>query len=438
MSATEPRTVRRNWAGNVAYGAGELVSPASVDEVRALVAGRARVRAVGTGHSFNDLPDSPGVQVSLAGLPPVVEVDSAARTARVAAGLRYAAVARRLDERGFALPNLGSLPHISVAGACATGTHGSGVGNGCLSTAVSGLEIVTAGGDLVSLDRDRDGDRFAGSVVGLGALGVVTALTLDLVPSFDVRTRVYEGLDLDVLADHFVELVSAAYSVCLFTDWRAPRLTQVWVMQRTTDPEPAVLSAPWFDAVPADGPRHPVAGMSAAACTEQQGVPGRWHERLPHFRPEFTPSSGAELQSEYLVPAEEAVPALRALAAVRDRIHPVLQICEVRTVAADRLWMSPAYGQDSVSVHFTWSPDPRDVMPVVTLVEEVLAPHRARPHWAKVFTTPPETVRSLYPRFADFCRLVEQQDPAGTFANAYADRYLRAEPVAPSGKELSA
>jgi len=355
----------------------------------------------------------------------MIEVDSTAGTARVAAGLRYAEVARRVDELGFALPNLASLPHVSVGGACATGTHGSGVGNGCLSTAVSGLEIVTADGELMTVDRDRDRDRFPGFVVGLGALGVVVSLTFDLVASFDVRTRVYETLHLDVLDDHFAELVSTAYSVCLFTDWRTPRLTQVWVMERTTDREPAALTAPWFTATPADGPRHPVIGMSAISCTQQQGVPGRWYERLPHFRPEHTPSSGAELQSEYLLPAGEAVRALRAVNAVRDRIHPVLQVCEIRTVAADELWMSPAFGQDSVSIHFTWIADPRAVLPVVSLVEETLAPSGARPHWAKVFTTPPEALRPLYPRFADFCRLVEEQDPAGKFANAYTDRYLR-------------
>ena len=422
MSSTRQRAARRNWAGNVAFGASELARPTSVAEVQAEVSRHRRARAVGTAHCFNDLPDSPGVQISLAELPPVVEVDSTARTALVAGGLRYAEVARRIDRQGLALPNLGSLPHVTVAGACATGTHGSGVANQSLPAAVSGMQMVTADGELVSIDRDG----LDGAVVGLGSLGVVVALTLDLVPSFEVCTRVYEMLDLDVLADHFAELVSAAYSVCLFTDWRAPRLTQVWTMQRTADPRPAAVAAPWFDARPADGPRHPVAGMSAANCTQQQGVPGRWYERLPHFRPEFTPSSGRELQSEYLLPAADAVPALLALDGVRDRIHPVLQICEVRTIAADRLWLSPAYGRDSVSIHFTWIDDAAAVLPVVTLVEETLAPFGARPHWGKVFTLPPPVLQSLYPHFADFCWLVEKHDPDGKFANAYTDRYLRA------------
>jgi xylitol oxidase len=425
MSWTRQRAARRNWAGNVAFGATELVRPTSVAELQAVVRRQPRARAVGAAHCFNDLPDSPGVQISLAELPPVVEVDSTARTALVAGGQRYAEVARRIDRHGFALQNLGSLPHVTVAGACATGTHGSGVANQSLSAAVSGMEMVTADGELLSIDRTTDRDGLEGGVVALGSLGVVVALTLDLVPSFDVCTRVYEMLDLDVLADHFAELVSAAYSVCLVTDWRAPRLTQVWMMQLSTEPEPAAVAAPWFDATPADGPRHPVAGMSAANCVQQQGVPGRWYERLPHFRPEFTPSSGRELQSEYLLPSADAVPALLALDGVRDRIHPVLQICEVRTVAADRLWLSPAYGRDSVSIHFTWIEDPAAVLPVVTLVEETLAPYSARPHWGKVFTTPAQAVPPLYPRFADFCQLVDKYDPDGKFANAYTDRYLR-------------
>ncbi|MDH2426550.1 FAD-binding protein [Sphaerisporangium sp. TRM90804] len=416
-------TAPRNWAGNIAFGCARMETPSSVAELQRLVARERRVRAIGTRHSFNDLADTPGVLVSLAGLPPETEVDSAARTVRVAAGMRYAELAPRLDREGYALPNLGSLPHISVAGACATATHGSGVRNGCLATAVSGLEMVTADGDLVTVDR-RTG-HFDGMVVGLGALGVVTALTLDLVPAFETRQRVYEGLPLEALDEHFAELTAAAYSVCLFTDWRAPRFTQVWINERTDEAETTVVKEPWFTAEPATVELHPVSGFSAASCTPQLGLPGRWFERLPHFRPDFEPSSaGDELHSEYMVPAGEAVNALRSLDRIRALIQPVLQICEVRTVAADELWMSPFYREDSVSIHFTWIADTEAVLPVVRLVEERLEPSRATPHWAKVFTTPPETLRSRYPRSPDFARLVREYDPAGTFGNAFVDRYL--------------
>ena len=324
---------------------------------------------LGTGHSFNDMADSPGAQVTLAGLPPEVSVDSAASLARVAAGLSYAEVAGRLDRLGFALRNLASLPHISVAGACATATHGSGAANQNLAAAVAGLTLVTADGDLLELTR-RD-EALGGAAVHLGALGAVSSLLLEVVPSFDVAQRVYEDLPLEILDDHFAALMAAGYSVSMFTDWRAPRLTQVWIKQRLDAPPaplalvppvlvppvpvppalvppvpvPPVTHEPWFTATLAPAPRHPVPGVSADACTEQLGLPGRWYERLPHFRPELRPSVGRELQSEYLLSAAHAVPALHALSQIRDRLAPVLRICEIRAVAADELWLSPSYRQ---------------------------------------------------------------------------------------------
>jgi xylitol oxidase len=415
-----------NWAGNVAFQADGVHRPASLRELQALIARSAKVRAVGSGHSFNDIADTPDVLVSPAGLPSTVEFDTAAGAVKVAASVRYAELGRRLHDRGHALPNLASLPHISVAGSIATATHGSGDANGNLATAVSALELVTADGDLVSLSRDRDGDRFRGAVVGLGALGVVVTVTLDLVPAFDVRQYVYERLPLEVLDDDFSAIVSGAYSVSLFTAWRDPHIDQVWVKRRTdrADTWTAVAEADWFGARPADGPRHPVPGMSAEHCTEQLGVPGPWFARLPHFRPDFTPSSGEELQSEYLLPRRHAIGALHAVAEIRDQVAPVLQISEIRTVAADDLWMSPSYERDTVALHFTWVKDVRAVLPVITLLEERLAVFDARPHWGKLFATPPAVLRSRYPRLPDFYDLVRHYDPAGTFTNAFLERHL--------------
>jgi xylitol oxidase len=409
---------RTNWAGNVAFAAPDFYRPSSLSELQALVARSARIRVLATGHSFNDLADSPGAQVSLAGLPPEVSVDSAASVARVAAGLSYAELAVRLDARGFALRNLASLPHISVGGATATASHGSGTANQNLAAAVVGLTLVTADGDFMELDRAD------GAVVHLGALGVVSNLTLALVPSFDVSQRVYENLPLEVLDDRFTDVMTSAYSVSLFTDWRAPRLTQVWIKQRLDVPAPSIQEASWFTATPAPAARNPVPGASPDACTAQLGVPGRWYDRLPHFRPEFKPSSGDELQSEYLLPVAHAVPALHALNQIRDRLAPVLRICEIRVVAADQLWLSPCYRQDSVAFHFTWIDDAGAVRPVVTLAERQLGPFGPRPHWGKVFTTPHEDLRAQYERLPDFLDLMHRFDPAGKFRNAYTARCL--------------
>jgi xylitol oxidase len=413
-----------NWAGNITFGAKEVHRPATVDELRRLVAGSDRVRALGSAHSFNDIADSPGALISMAGLPDVVEIDTAAGEVKVAAGVRYADLSRLLDDSGHALHNLASLPHISVAGSCATGTHGSGDGNGNLATAVAALEMVTADGDLVVLDRAADGDRFRGAVVGLGALGVVVSMTLEIGPAFDMRQYVYDDLAFDVLDDHLDEIFAAAYSVSLFTGWRAPVVDQVWVKQHAGEPGEWSTGESWFGARPADGPRHPVPGMPAVNCTRQLGVPGPWRERLPHFRSGFTPSSGEELQSEFLLPRRHAIDALHALAAVRDQIAPVLQISEIRTIAADELWMSPCHRQDTVAFHFTWIKDARAVLPVITLVEERLAPFAPRPHWGKLFTVEPDVLRSRYARLPDFQALVLDYDPAGKFAGDFVRRHL--------------
>ncbi|AKZ58906.1 putative xylitol oxidase [Streptomyces ambofaciens ATCC 23877] len=404
-----------NWAGNITYTAKELLRPRSTAALRALVADSARVRMLGSGHSFNEIaePGAEGVLLSLAGLPAEVDVDTAARTVRVGGGVRYAELARLVHGRGLALPNMASLPHISVAGSVATGTHGSGVGNGSLASAVREVELVTADGSTVTVARGEE--RFGGAVTSLGALGVVTSLTLDLEAAYEVEQHVFTELPLAGLdTAAFEAVMAAAYSVSLFTDWRAPGFRQVWLKRRTDQP----LSAFPY-AAPAAEKMHPVPGMPAVNCTEQFGVPGPWHERLPHFRAEFTPSSGAELQSEYLMPREHAVEALRAVDAIRATIAPVLQTCEVRTVAADEQWLSPAHGRDTVAAHFTWVDDTASVLPVVRRLEEALAPFAARPHWGKVFTTPADELRALYPRLDDFRALTEALDPAGKFTNAF-------------------
>jgi alditol oxidase len=413
-----------NWAGNVTFGAARFHRPASVPELQRLVARSTRVRALGTGHSFNRLADTPGDLVCVAGLPRAIEIDAAGPAVTLTAGLTYGEVAAALQEAGRALPNLASLPHISVAGACATGTHGSGDGNGSLATAVSAVEMVTADGDLVTVSREADPGRFPGTVVALGALGIVTRLTLDTVPAFDIRQYVYEDLPAGQVTEHFDEIVSAAYSVSLFTGWRGPRIRQAWLKRRADAPGSGAAGPRWMGGRLADGPRHPVPGMSPAACTEQLGVPGPWHERLPHFRREFTPSAGDELQSEYLLPRAHAADALAALRPVAGRLAPVVRTSEIRTIAADDLWLSPAYQRDSVAFHFTWIRDWAAVAPAVALVEERLAPLRARPHWGKLFGTSPEAMRGLYPRLDDFRRLMHRHDPAGKFRNDLLDRYF--------------
>ena len=253
---------------------------------------------------------------------------------------------------------------------------------------------------------------------------MVTKLTLDILPTFQMRQYVYEKLPLAQLEAHFDEITSSAYSVSLLTRWQDAWVDQVWLKQTVTngtrfEPEPD-----FFGATPAATRLHPIAGLSAEACTEQMGIPGPWYGRLPHFRMGFTPSNGEELQSEYILPRRHAIPALRAIHGLRDHLAPLLQVSEVRTIAADDLWLSPFYGQDSVAIHFTWRKEWEAVSQLLPLIEAQLEPFNARPHWGKLFTMPPPLVQSLYPKLPDFRRLRTSYDPQGKFRNAFIDRYI--------------
>lgn len=416
---TETLTPTTNWAGNVTFSARAVHRPTSVDEVRRLVVGAERVRALGSGHSFSSVADTDGDLVRLDGLPKDVVVDAAAGTVTVSAGCTYGDVVGPLHAAGLALPSMGSLPHISVAGAMSTGTHGSGDGNRVLAASVVAVQLVAATGDLLELDRTDP--RFDGAVVALGTLGIATRVTLATVPGYQLVQQVQDRIPLERLVSGVDEVLTAGYSVSAFTTWAPGGTAAVWVKRDPASPAPV---PGWLGGVAADGPRHPVAGMPTENASQQMGEVGPWHERLPHFRMEFTPSTGDELQTEYLLPREHAAAAVAAVAALGERIAPLLQIGELRSIAADDLWLSAACGRDSIGVHFTWVPDLEAVLPVMAAVEEALAPFAARPHWGKVFTTDPAVVRSLYPRLPDFVALRDELDPHRRFANAFVDRYL--------------
>ncbi|HEX2909365.1 MAG TPA: FAD-binding protein [Chloroflexia bacterium] len=415
---------RQNWAGNYTFKAESFQQPETLEQLQTVVRRAERVKALGSGHSFNAIADTPGTQVSLGNFQVEPQIDRERRTLTVGAGMKYGQVCRLLDEAGFAVHNMASLPHISIAGAIATATHGSGDRNGNLATAVSALELVTADGQVVTLSREKDGEKFAGAVVSLGGLGIVSRVTLDLVPAFQVRQVVYENLPLEQLEAHFDEIVSSAYSVSLFTRWEGDYIQQVWQKHRVSDDKAAAPETEWFGAKAATVKRHPILGLPAEASTEQLGQAGPWYERLPHFRVDFTPSSGEELQSEYLVPRAQAVAALRAVNRLRERISPLLQVSEIRTIAADNLWLSPCYRQERVGFHFTWLKDWEAVRQLLPLLEESLAPFDAVPHWGKLFTTPPQRVQAMYQRLGDFRQLLAALDPQGKFRNAYLDKYI--------------
>ena len=428
MDASGSRNRRgdwRNWAGNVAFGAAVVHQPRTIEEVQRIVAaatsqGR-RVRACGSRHSFSTVADTDGDLVSMTGLDRVVEIDREAMAVTVEGGIRYGELSAALTSAGVALHNLPSLPHITVAGAVATATHGSGHRNGNLGTAVRALQLVTADGSLLQLDASDE--RLTGAIVALGALGIVVRVTLGIEPVFDIAQTVYRGLPFDAGLEHLDDVMSAAYSVSLFTDYQDDVFQQVWVKTRVgADADPPV---DLFGARPAEVALHPVESLSAESCTQQLGVAGRWSDRLPHFRLEFTPSSGDELQSEYFVARSDAVPALEAVRSLAGDLRPLLQISEIRTVCSDELWLSGSFERDTLALHFTWIPDQSRVMAFLPRLEAALDRFGARPHWGKLTAMEPATIRRRFPKWADFERLVASLDPLGSFRNSYIDELLR-------------
>jgi xylitol oxidase len=421
-------TTLTNWSGNYAYRAPRIHRPDSIEQLQEVVAGAERVKALGSRHCFTDIADTPGDLLDLSALPDQLELDAQGSTATVNAAANYGRVAVALQEKSRALGNMASLPHISIAGAIATGTHGSGVGNQGLAGSVAGIELVQGDGELLRLARgDRD---FAGAVVHLGALGVLTRVTLDVEASYDIRQDVFENLPWTELEEHFDEILASAYSVSLFTDLQGPAVSQVWCKSRLDAIGTAVVGDhgavvdSFYGARPATIARHPLPGLPGDVCTGQLGEPGPWNERLPHFQLAFTPSNGDELQSEYLVARDSAMQVLDTLRGMAPLIAPLLQVCEIRTVAADELWLSPAYRQDSVAFHFTWRLDEPAVRTLLSTIEAAIADYRPRPHWGKVFAADAAALAAVYPRLPDFRRLAGELDPAGVFGNDYLDRYL--------------
>ncbi len=415
--------VRTNWAGNLEYSAANFYRPRTIGELQEQVRSSEKLRVLGTRHCFNDVADSESTQISLERLERIMELNEEDQTVTIDGSVTYGELCPFLDEQGFALHNLASLPHISVAGACATATHGSGINNGNLATAVEEIEFIDAHGELHQLSRSDE--NFNGAVVALGSLGVVTKLTLDVEPSYQMRQFVYLELPISELENNFEQIMSAGYSVSLFTDYQSDTVNQVWIKQKMDDgadlPEP---ESNFFGARLADRNVHPIIDLSAVNCTEQMGVPGPWYNRLPHFRLQFTPSSGKELQAEYFVPQEHAVETYQILNSMKSELEPLLMISEIRTIAEDDLWISTANGRPSVAFHFTCEQNWEELSKVLPIIEEKLGPFDVRPHWGKMFTMSHSRLESVYPQMNNFRDLISQYDPNGKFQNEFVRKNI--------------
>jgi xylitol oxidase len=407
----------KNWSGTVTFQDSKTLAPKSIDELAKIVAPEAKTRARGSAHCFNAMADTNAVAITFENMPQEIVIDKDRAIVTVPAGMKYGELAVALHDRGWALHNMASLPHISVAGAIATATHGSGVGNGNLATAVRGLEIVLPDGNIKKVTSE-DPD-FAGFVVGIGLVGIVTTVELAIEPTFNIEQTVYRGMSRETYAANLDEIMSLAYSVSYFTTWAAAGGGEVWAKFRSGVKAPAGL----FEAYPATSNRHPLPGLNPEPCTEQMAVSGPWHLRLPHFKMEFTPSAGDEIQSEFFVDRKDAPAAIAALEKIAPQINEILWVTEIRAIAPDNLWMSPHYQRDSIGIHFTWKKVDA-VYEFVKVVEAVLAPFNYRPHLGKVFSANPEYLNSVMPKMGDFTKLVMQLDPTNKFGNAFTDNLL--------------
>ncbi len=410
-------TALLNWAGNYAFQAPRLHRPNTVDEARRLVAGSRQVRAIGTRHSFNGIADTQGDLIDLGALDPGLAIDPDRQTVTVGAATTYGALAAYLHGQGWAIHNMASLPHISVAGAIATGTHGSGDRNGNLATAVAAIQLITADGELIDVRRGDEG--FNGMVVGLGAFGIVTRLTLDIQPTFEMRQDAFIDLPWTMLLTNLDQIMSSAYSVSVMTGWSTPTVGCLWLKTRLDEGSPLELPAEYLGAhAVAAGPDDPSLSLNPF------GLPGPWSERLPHFRADRDPGPTEQIQSEYMVPRGQAMTALARLRAIGDIIDPLLYASEIRTIAGDDLWLSPSNGYDTVAIHFTWKREPKAVGALSAEIEDMLIPLGARPHWGKLIHAPASRLAGLYPRMADFRELMTKHDPDGKFRNAFMAKHV--------------
>jgi xylitol oxidase len=402
----------QNWSKNVDFNDREYLQPESLTELQELVRTHPKIRARGTAHCFNEIANTSSYAINLAKMAKTITVNLEKKSVLVAAGLTYGELAPVLHAQGWALSNMASLPHISIAGCISTGTHGSGIKNQNLANQVLALDLVTAEGELRRIDRTNP--AFSALVIGLGLGGVVYQYELKIEPTYEIRQVIYPEIPLDILQRNFDQIMGTAYSVSYFTDWSSAQVGNLWCKFRDGEAIPESVGG----CTKADKKFHPIPSVDPVACTDQLGIPGDWYDRLSHFRLEFTPSVGEEIQTEFFVDRKDASAAIEAISKLGEEITPLLWITELRTIAADQLWLSGAFERDTLAFHFTWKKDDA-IYPVIQKVEAALRPFNYRPHWGKVFTADSKYLSSVYPKLGEFKALVEALDPTSKFENSF-------------------
>lgn len=407
----------QNWSKNVDFNDRDFLQPGTLTELQESIRSNQKIRARGTAHSFNEIANTSSYAINLAKMPRLIEVNADRTSVKVAAGLTYGELAPVLHSQGWALNNLASLPHISIAGSISTGTHGSGIKNQNLANQVSSFDIVTSEGELRHIDRTNP--VFNALIIGLGLSGIVYQYDLRIEPTFEIRQVIYPQIPFNILQRNFDEIMGTAYSVSYFTDWSRDQVGNLWCKFRDNEVIPESVGG----ISKAESKYHPIPSVDATACTDQFGESGDWHQRLPHFKLEFIPSVGEEIQTEFFMDRKDAAAALEVLMQLSDVITPLLWITELRTMAADEIWLSGAYQRDTLAIHFTWKKEDT-IYSVIQKVEDALRPFNYRPHWGKVFTADAKYLSTVYPRMSEFKALILALDPSKKFENTFTRRIL--------------
>jgi xylitol oxidase len=424
-----------NWGGNFRFSTTDIRFPRSLDEVVDAVKEGApkstpggvgppvkHLRALGSRHSFSKIADTAEMLVSLSAMNRILAVNpgsaTEAPTITVEGGAIYTDVTPFVEFIGAAFHNQLTLSEVSVAGSINTGAHGTGITNGILATQVRSVELVLANGTVTTLRKGVDA-AFPAAVVGLGAFGVVTKVELEMQASYQMTQHVFLNLPFTTLTDQFDTIMSSAYTVQAWTDWSDPtNFNQVWVGDRDDDAADFSTAPAFYGATRAPAQVTPVAALPPTYVVPQ-GVAGPWNERLVCYRLGLSGFNGDEIQSEYILPITNAKAALEAIAALATQIAPLCYVSVVRTIAADDFWLSPAYGRDSVAIHFTWKPQLDAVVALLPTIESALAGLDAVPHWGKFFTMAPSVFLQRYDKLAEWKATAAAYDPSGRFRNAF-------------------
>lgn len=402
-----------NWGGNLQFRQEALAQPETLAELATLIRDN-QVRPAGTLHSFSPIATGEGIMLSAAGLKVAPAIDPASKTARVGAASRYGDIALALEAQGLALRNMGSLPHISLAGASATGTHGSGDGNQILSASLISFSFLNHKGELITLRRGDD--LFEPCRLGLGAHGLWVEAELSVVESYQMRQDIYRDIPWAYFLEDPARLSAAGYSVSLFGKWGSDTIDQAWVKSRVSDGTPPAEIAGIRAATESLKELAPGVGDN---LTEQAGRPGPWLHRLPHFRLDATPSAGDEIQTEYFFTRDQIVGAIEVVHSLAHEVNPVLIITEIRSIAQDDAWLSPMRRGDSIALHFTFKNDVPAVTRVVEKLEAALAPFNPIPHWGKVNGFTGEQLAAVHPKLAEARTVFDELDPEGKFSSPY-------------------